>query len=95
MEEVPEIYIDLQLGHASHRGKEILRAFWSLTGAEHYTDHDLLTGNAGQVPDAIRKKLDQAEAELAALQPDMTVFRVADYRGSVSQKLAHSRKASS
>ena len=37
-EQVPDVFIDLQLGHVSQRGQDALSAFWSWTGQRHYTD---------------------------------------------------------
>jgi len=74
-QQLPEVFIDLQLGHASERNKAHLAAFWSLTGAKHYTDYDLLTGNAVRVAEAIRQLIDEADAEYLALPDAATFFR--------------------
>ncbi|MBN4055009.1 hypothetical protein JYT15_00720 [Acidimicrobium ferrooxidans] len=73
-EQVPEVFIDLQLGHASDRNKAALAAFWSMTGGKHYTDFDLLTGNAVRVADAMRAVMDRAKAEFLALPDGATFF---------------------
>ncbi len=74
-EQVPDVFIDLQLGHVSQRGQDALSAFWSWTGQRHYTDFELLAGNASRVPMAIRKKLDEAEAEFRSLAPGNSCFK--------------------
>ncbi len=66
-EEVPEVFIDLQLGHVRQRGKDALSAFWSWTGQRHYTDFELLAGNASRVAVAVRERLDEAEVEFQDL----------------------------
>jgi len=64
MSSVPEILIDRQLGHTSPGGEAALKAAWSLVGRSHYTDMNMLAGDARRSAEAVRKVLDRAEAEL-------------------------------
>ena len=61
---VPEILIDRQLGHTSRGGDAALKAAWSLVGRSHYTDMNMLSGDARRSAEAVRKMLDRAEDEL-------------------------------
>ena len=64
MSGVPEILIDRQLGDTSLGGEAALKAAWSLVGRSHYTDMNMLSGDARRSAEAVRKVLDRAEAEL-------------------------------
>ncbi len=59
-----KILIDRQLGHTSPGGDAALKAAWSLVGRAHYTDMNMLAGDARRSAEAVRKMLDRAEAEL-------------------------------
>ena len=67
MARVPEILVDRQLGHISPGGEAALKAAWSLVGRSHYTDMNMLAGDARKSAEAVREVLDRAEAELQEL----------------------------